>query len=475
VRRLVNGLSTYAAELAAAVGRAWDSFFFKPADPTPLGLIRVLVGLLLFWSLAVYGLDLRAFFGSDGWANPATVRVMMAERSPWALSFWLWVPDGLLWPIWTLCLCVLALYTLGLGSRITAVLAWAIAVSTSRRVPVSLFGFDQIVTTWAFYLAMTGASGKAVSIDRFLSRWRQARADMGRRRADGRMTVAAGVPVGSVAANIGLRLIQLHLAFIYGMAGLSKLQGQSWWTGFAAWGVVASGEFRRFDLTWLAAFPLLLNLMTHVGLFLELSYPALIWVRVLRPLVIFCVALMHLGIDLTLGLTEFGLAMLAGNLAFVSGPWLRSLVAGRDQPAGRVLYDGACPRCRASIALITALDPDHVVEPIDLTRVDVATIHPSLTRARALKAMHLVQSDGRVLVGFDAFRTLALWLPAAWPLAVILVMPGVAWLGRRVYNHVADSRSRDFFCTDDHCGIHPGAAAPEGGHASTTASSGRSS
>ena len=29
--------------------------------------------------------------------------------------------------------------------------------------------------------------------------------------------------------------------------------------------------------------------------------------------------LLHVGIDLTLGLTEFSLAMIAGNLAFVSG------------------------------------------------------------------------------------------------------------------------------------------------------------
>ena len=75
-------------------------FFFKPADPTPLGLMRVAVGLLLFWSLAVFGLDLHAFFGSDGWADPAVVRALMAERSSWAWSFWLWVPDSLLWPVW---------------------------------------------------------------------------------------------------------------------------------------------------------------------------------------------------------------------------------------------------------------------------------------------------------------------------------------------------------------------------------------
>ena len=68
------------------------------------------------------------------------------------------------------------------------------------------------------------------------------------------------------------------------MAGLAKLQGQAWWTGTAIWGTVAAGEFRLFDLTWLAAYPLLLNLATHVSLALELGYPILIWVRVLRPL-----------------------------------------------------------------------------------------------------------------------------------------------------------------------------------------------
>ena len=59
--------------------------------------------------------------------------------------------------------------------------------------------------------------------------------------------------------------------------------------------------------------------------------------------------MLHLGIAvMSPGLTEFALAMLAANLAFVSGTWLRGLVTGADQPAVTVLYDGACPRCRAS-------------------------------------------------------------------------------------------------------------------------------
>ena len=49
-------------------------------------------------------------------------------------------------------------------------------VSTVRRVPIALYGFDQVLSTLALYLAVTGASGQAVSLDRFLRRWRQARA-----------------------------------------------------------------------------------------------------------------------------------------------------------------------------------------------------------------------------------------------------------------------------------------------------------
>ena len=70
VRRLVSGFVAYVAELSGAVARGWDAFFFTPADPTPLGLIRVAVGLLLLWSLGVYGLDLHAFLGSEDGRTP---------------------------------------------------------------------------------------------------------------------------------------------------------------------------------------------------------------------------------------------------------------------------------------------------------------------------------------------------------------------------------------------------------------------
>lgn len=456
MQRLVTGTTAYFADLGRAAVAGWNRFFFTPADPTPLGLMRVAVGALLYWSLLVTGFDLSSFLGPHAWADPAAVRGFFADHAPAAWSFWLAVPEGMLRPVWVASLVILALFTLGIFSRITAPLAWVIAVSTARRSPVMLYGFDQVIATWALYLAVCGASGQAVSIDRILSRWRLTRRAFAAKAKDLGRNLPSGVPAPSVAANLGLRLIQLHIALIYGMAGLAKLRGDAWWNGFAVWGVVASGEFRRFDLTWLAAWPMLLNVMTHSGLIFELLYPVLIWNRRLRPLMIAVAVMMHGMIDLTLGLTEFGLAMVAGNLAFFSGPWLRSLVTGADtsHPAVRVLYDGACPKCRASMAFLTAIDPNRLIGPVDLTAVDVATIDPSLSREACMKAMHAVDRGGRITPGFDAVRTIAFTLPALWPLAWITALPGVPPLGRRVYNSIAESRRRDGPCTDEVCGLH---------------------
>ena len=129
---------------------------------------------------------------------------------------------------------------------------------------------------------------------------------------------------------------------------------------------------------------------------------------------------LHLGIAIVApGLTEFGLAMIAANLAFCSAAWVRSLVSGSDQPALRVLFDGACPRCRASMALVTAADPDRVLEPIDLTAVDVATLHPALTKQACMESMHVISRTGARDRGVR--RSAVDWNLAAALLAVLLV------------------------------------------------------
>ena len=142
---------------------------------------------------------------------------------------------------------------LGLFSRVTAVLSWVIVVSTARRVPIALFGFDQVLS--ALDVLSRGDRGeRSGGLARPILATLAPGSTTRRRRVRPCAAPASGAgrrvspdepaePPATVSANLALRLIQLHLVVIYGMAGLSKLQGPSWWTGTALWRTMATGEF----------------------------------------------------------------------------------------------------------------------------------------------------------------------------------------------------------------------------------------
>lgn len=310
---ILRGTAGLAARLIQRGVDGWSTFFFRPANALPLGVVRIGIGSLLVWNLLVLGLDLRDYLGSDGWIGPEAVAHYLAEHTPGAWSLWLWVPDRWLWPVWAICLGVAVSYTLGFYSRISAVLSWITMVSLARRMPVALFGFDLTLTNWLFYLAIFGASGDALSIDRLLA-FRRRSASPARAGANSSENVWSAT---TIRANLALRMIQLHLVIIYGFAGLSKLSGPEWWNGTAMEMLVLTPEFRRFDLTWTLRYPTLLMFSTHAGLLLELSYPVVIWIGKWRWFVVASVALMHIDIDLMLGLREFGLTMIIANLSFL--------------------------------------------------------------------------------------------------------------------------------------------------------------
>ena len=281
---------------------AWDRFFFTPANPAPLGLIRIATGLLLLWSFGWLAADLRGYLGWEGWVDQEMFREARRETLEWSL--WSGVPDRMLGPAWGLGMVVIALFTAGVASRLTAPLAWAIAVSTTQRNSIIIHGFEQILTLWLFTLAVCGSSGLAYSVDRLIAVRRR----------------GWHPPAPSVAANVGIRLIQVTLAILYGAAGVAKLRGGSWWDGSAIMKILGNAEFRPFDMTWIVGLPggvYLLNLAAHLALWTEVLYPVLIWKPAFRRWVLGSVVAMHAGIALTMGLTEFSLVMLAGNLAFV--------------------------------------------------------------------------------------------------------------------------------------------------------------
>jgi hypothetical protein len=349
-----GAIVSYAKDSARALAEWWDAFWFTPADPTLLGLLRILTGLMLLYTHAVWGLVLPEFFGEGSWLNERLVRTV--QKGGYTYSFWWLVSDDWIWPAYALSMVVLALFAMGLWTRFTSVLALFVTISYAYRVQAATFGLDQINAMLTLYLAI-GPSGQAMSVDRWLAVRR------GFAPADG--------PMPSAGANMALRLINVHMCVIYLFAGMSKLMGEAWWNGEAMWLAFANLEYQSLDMTWLAWHPRLVNLMTHVSVIWELSFCALIWRPRLRPLVLAGAILLHVGIGACLGMWTFGLIMLVGCASFLPAEGVRrfidSIFRSRHRPRAA---ERPLPRHNTPVAYTTSRL--EVLEPA-LTCVDDAS------------------------------------------------------------------------------------------------------
>ncbi len=128
-------------------------------------------------------------------------------------------------------------------------------------------------------------------------------------------------------------------------------------------------------------------------------------------------------------------------------------------PARRaqVLYDGQCPLCLKSVGLLKRLDWFGRLTYVNAR--DRARLPPSdapLDPDRLLQEMHVLTPDSRRLYhGFAALRWIAWRLPLLWPVAPLLYLPGVPWLGQRLYLWVARNRFRLVPCHGGVCTLPP--------------------
>ncbi len=119
-----------------------------------------------------------------------------------------------------------------------------------------------------------------------------------------------------------------------------------------------------------------------------------------------------------------------------------------------VFYDGECRLCRSSVAKLQAMDRNGRLDFLDARDPKALHEHPQVDRTRALERMQLVRPEGGApLEGFDAVRWIAARLPALRPLAPLLWLPGMGWIGRKLYDRVARSRFLFGRCDGEACDV----------------------
>jgi hypothetical protein len=286
------------------VTKAWDTFWFSVRDGKTLGLIRLSMGLVVFYSHLAWSPLLIRFLSPDGML-PASYRELLFDSSlAWSHFDWIGSEPSVLWLFHVVALTIMLLFALGFWTRATGIVTALLVISYANRATGALFGLDQIAAFVTLYLALSDC-GESFSLAK-------------------RLGISKTVAKPSVRNNVAIRLIQIHLCVVYLFAGLGKCQGETWWNGEAIWGAVASYEYQTMDMTWLADHMWLVSIVTMVTLFFEVGYAALIWSKLTRPVMLGLAIPLHLGIGLCMGMMEFGMAMLVANLAFVELSGLNS-------------------------------------------------------------------------------------------------------------------------------------------------------
>jgi hypothetical protein len=326
--------STPAAE-PAGWSASWGRFWFTPADPVGLHAVRVGAGLLfLCWLLPLAG-QLDAFFGLQGWfdrqAYSDVTRLPLGPQQPigWSALYLCGNNALLLHAAYWLAVGVIVLFTLGLWPRLTGVLTW-LAVLSFAASPAIAFDADTLLVILAFYLMLgylfldvrqRGLSwaGRLLGPgDTFvLRRWL-------------RREPAEREP--SIAANVVLRLLQLHVAIILVTSGLHKLQFGDWWAGVALWyplfpplsTTLAQVQVHRGAgevYLWV------LSLSAYAVLVWQVGFPLFAWRPRWRVVLLGGAVLGWLGAAFLYRLPLFGPAITIGCLSFLSAAEWHGLFA----------------------------------------------------------------------------------------------------------------------------------------------------
>lgn len=322
-------VTDYFSSVTEHTGRAWNRFWFLPTDPLTLSVIRVLAGLIAFYSVLTFTPDLITFFGPQGLLGRESVS-RMQEMTYFSFSyFWLFDDPTKLWAAHWLGLTVLGMFTLGLYTRVTSVLALIVTLAYFHRGFALISEMEYILAFVLFYLCL-GPAGEYFSLDRLLHK---------RRGAAKASPVVAGKPVvGHWSATVALRLLQIHLTLVYFMMAIGQLREDTWWDGTAVWWLAGRQDSSMIDISFLSQAPYVVNLWTLGFLLFEISFGALAWNKLLAPLMVAISVFAWTSLGLITGMLPFASIMIVAGLAFLPASSMRAALEAiglkqQSQPA----------------------------------------------------------------------------------------------------------------------------------------------
>lgn len=424
---------------------ALDRHWFAPGSLRDLAVVRIVVAAATWYFVLprlVREMEILGASSGAGFTPLPALKVLLLPLG-WEAR----PPLGLLEVLFWVAQAAAVLGMLGLFSRAAiAVLAYCTTVLVTHNYSYGELHHPQTLIVIMLWVLPFAPIGRALSLDAIRRRWRVAA-------KEGAFRPEPPDADFSIHATWPLRLGQWLLVLAYLSAAWSKIDTGAGWMNGTTLAYYLAYDGMMWDrplgvmlaqLGWLMLVLSVVTIVFEATFGLAVLIPRIAWVYVATGIAL------HIGIYLTQRAPFFTFL----SLYIVFLPSLRQSAAALMArlrradavQAGRtaILYDGLCPLCIRTMAVVDVLDAGRRLEYVDL-EADWAKVReraPALTRDDVLAAMHVVTPAGQVYRGFDGFRALAGVTPALRPFAPLLYVPPVPPIGRRVYGWIAAHRPR---------------------------------
>ena len=283
---------------------SWLRFWFSPFSLAQLAAMRIGIGLVSLYLLFVTSFDLEAHFGPASWSNRAAMLAL--DPLPWPFSAFHWFGTPFwAWAVHIFSILVALAFMTGVHPFWSGGGLLLLLFSYAHRNPGVVTGLEPMVWMSVFYLSLTpcGRMFGAMADREFGRQGYRAEPD--------------DPSEGPHWEGLPIRILQIHVAILYFLGGLEKLN-PDWLAGGAFWNprLVEAGLPAGQDV--LRANPQQSIWFIYGAILLHLFFPVLVWMRQTRYPMLILALVFHVAIAAVWGKIAQHLLMLVLLIPFIA-------------------------------------------------------------------------------------------------------------------------------------------------------------
>lgn len=283
--------------------KCWDDFCFGTIDPLPVSFFRISLGILLFIVFVSYYPNWERFYDADGIISLNDPNLTHHTTQ---LSIFYWTGDKI--PVkvfWWIGFFSTIAFTIGWKTRIFTIVLYFLYSSMMLHNSFLVGGDDHVFRMLLFY-------GCFATLDSCLS------------------IESLKKKVKKLPVAWPIRLMQINIALMYVTSTPYKLiTDEAWLNGEALYWAITSNYWSRFPFPELFYMcdAVLSKIATYGTIFIESTFPILVWFKKTRVFALIMISFLHIGIAFIIpNVTIFTLSMLCSFWLFTTSDLIKKIV-----------------------------------------------------------------------------------------------------------------------------------------------------